>query len=571
MQVLGNLQLVGGGSIRGLRVEQLGADPLVGDLLEARVWYNTATKALKYFDGVEVHTIAKGGNLTDYVRHDGTVAMTGALTLSSADQSEGAAETAVSKGHVDTALALKQDNVTGAATSILSQDLTASRAVVSDSSGKVAVSNVTTTELGYLSGVTSAVQEQIDSKQANLGYVPVNKAGDSMSGNLAMGDNRIIGLAAPIGATDAARKIDLDNAIANLNWQEDVLAVQDTAVLDPGATPAEGDRYIITQSGALNANFGTIAGLGDGDIVEYVGGAFVVAYDVSAAADQAAGTLATDLSSGRFFRFNGTAWSAFEGMEALVAGIGLVRSGNVISVNLGAGISELPSDEVGIDVRANSGLFLTIDGTTDTVDAAGQLAVRLGGNNSLSFDVGGGVQVASQGVQASMLGEVAGNGIQGGQGVSLSVKASDSSITVDASGVKLNETHTDGIYARQDGAAFSGAVTVQTPTAAANPTTKAYVDGLLANSNNDLDALEARVTAGHFVYDSTASGTNTAAATHTVNHGIGTKYCQVTVVDEADEVIMPDSISFVSATQLTVGFTVAIKCRVIVTAVAPAA
>lgn len=569
MQVLGNLQLVGGGSIRGLRVEQLGADPLVGDLLEARVWYNTATKALKYFDGTEVHTIAKGGNLTDYVRHDGTVAMTGALTLSSADQSEGAAETAVSKGHVDTALALKQDNVTGAATSILSQDLTASRAVVSDSSGKVAVSNVTTTELGYLSGVTSAIQAQIDSKQSDLGYVPVNKAGDSMSGNLAMGDNRIIGLAAPIGATDAARKIDLDNAIANLNWQEDVLAVQTDNTLVP--SQVEGARYIITNAVETNVGFGSISGLGDGDIVEYTGGAFVVAYDVSVAGAQAAGTLATDLASGRFFRFNGTAWSAFEGMEALVAGIGLVRSGNVINVNLGAGISELPSDEVGIDVRANSGLFLTVDGTTATTDAAGQLAVRLGGNNSVSFDVGGGIQVASQGVQASMLGEVAGNGIQGGQGVSLSVKTADSSITVDASGVKLNETHTDGIYARQDGATFSGAVVVQTPTAAANPTTKAYVDGLLQNSNNDLDALEARVTAGHFVYDSTASGTNTAAATHTVNHGIGTKYCQVTVVDEADEVIMPDSISFVSATQLTVGFTVAIKCRVIVTAVAPAA
>lgn len=570
MQVLGNLQLVGGGSIRGLRVEQLGADPLVGDLLEARVWYNTTTKALKYFDGTEVHTIAKGGNLTDYVRHDGTVAMTGALELSSADQSEGADTTAISKGHLDTALALKQDNVTGAATSILSSDLTASRAVVSDSSGKVAVSNVTTTELGYVSGVTSPVQEQLDSKQGDLGYVPVNKAGDSMSGNLAMGDNRIIGLAAPIGATDAARKIDLDNAIAKLNWQEDVLAVQVDATLNPG-TPAEGDRYIITNAAALHAGFGPITGLGNGDIVQYVSGEFVVAYDVSVAADQAAGTLATDLSSGRFFRYNGTTWSAFEGMEALVAGIGLVRSGNVINVNLGAGVAELPSDEVGIDVRANSGLFLTVDGSTATTDSAAQLAVRLGGNNSLSFDVGGGVQVASQGVQATMLGEVAGNGIQGGQGVSLSVKAADSSITVDASGVKLNETHTDGIYARQDGAAFSGAVTVQTPTTASNPTTKAYVDGLLQNSNNDLDALEARVTAGHFVYDSTASGTNTAAATHTVNHNIGTKYCQVTVVDEADEVIMPDSISFVSATQLTVGFTVAIKCRVIVTAVAPAA
>ena len=41
-------------------------------------------------------------------------------------------------------------------------DLTASRALVSDGSGDVSVSDVTSTELGYLDGVTSAIQTQID-------------------------------------------------------------------------------------------------------------------------------------------------------------------------------------------------------------------------------------------------------------------------------------------------------------------------------------------------------------------------------------------------------------------------
>lgn len=51
----------------------------------------------------------------------------------------------------------KQATITGAATSITSANLTANRALVSDGSGKVAVSTVTSTELGYLDGVTSAV------------------------------------------------------------------------------------------------------------------------------------------------------------------------------------------------------------------------------------------------------------------------------------------------------------------------------------------------------------------------------------------------------------------------------
>ena len=42
-------------------------------------------------------------------------------------------------------------------------DLTASRLLVSDGSGDVSVSAVTSTEAGYLDGVTSAIQTQIDS------------------------------------------------------------------------------------------------------------------------------------------------------------------------------------------------------------------------------------------------------------------------------------------------------------------------------------------------------------------------------------------------------------------------
>jgi len=50
-------------------------------------------------------------------------------------------------------------------------DLTASRALVSDGSGDVSVSAVTSTEVGYLDGVSSAIQTQLDSKASST-YVP---------------------------------------------------------------------------------------------------------------------------------------------------------------------------------------------------------------------------------------------------------------------------------------------------------------------------------------------------------------------------------------------------------------
>lgn len=65
---------------------------------------------------------------------------------------------------IQTQLNGKQATITGGATSIVSSDLTVSRALVSDASGKVAVSTVTSTELGYVSGVTSAIQTQLGTK-----------------------------------------------------------------------------------------------------------------------------------------------------------------------------------------------------------------------------------------------------------------------------------------------------------------------------------------------------------------------------------------------------------------------
>ncbi len=71
---------------------------------------------------------------------------------------------------IQTQLDAKQATITGSATTIDTESLTASRAVISNSSQKIAVSDVTDTELGYLDGVTSAIQTQMDTK-ATTSYV----------------------------------------------------------------------------------------------------------------------------------------------------------------------------------------------------------------------------------------------------------------------------------------------------------------------------------------------------------------------------------------------------------------
>lgn len=61
-----------------------------------------------------------------------------------------------------------QAAIIGAASTITTTNLTINRALISNSSGKIVVSAVTSTELGYLTGVTSAIQTQIDSKEPTI-------------------------------------------------------------------------------------------------------------------------------------------------------------------------------------------------------------------------------------------------------------------------------------------------------------------------------------------------------------------------------------------------------------------
>ena len=100
------------------------------------------------------------------------------------------------KGNVTTltnALGSKQDKIVGGASTITDDNLVANRALVSDGNGKVAVSNVTSTELGYLDGVTSNVQTQLNKKLESAPVTSVN----AKTGAVVLG-------ASDVGAVSAA-------------------------------------------------------------------------------------------------------------------------------------------------------------------------------------------------------------------------------------------------------------------------------------------------------------------------------------------------------------------------------
>jgi len=150
---------------------------------------------------------------------------------------------------VQTQIDSKQATITGGASTIASSDLTASRALQSNGSGKVEVSDVTTTELGYLDGVSSAIQTQLDAKQTSdaqltdiAGLTPTDSnfiVGDGSNfvtesgatartslglgsiatqaaNNVSISGGAVTGLGSPSASSDAATKNYVDQAVAGL-------------------------------------------------------------------------------------------------------------------------------------------------------------------------------------------------------------------------------------------------------------------------------------------------------------------------------------------------------------------
>lgn len=113
--------------------------------------------------------------------------------------------------------------ITGGGSTIVSSNLTANRALLSDASGKVAVSAVTNTELGYVSGVTSSIQTQLNAKLATSSYtasdvlaklLTVGGSGSGLDADLLDGIEASQFLRSDVTATKTAGNLVLNDGIS---------------------------------------------------------------------------------------------------------------------------------------------------------------------------------------------------------------------------------------------------------------------------------------------------------------------------------------------------------------------
>jgi len=242
------------------------------------------------------------------------------------------------------------------------------------------------------------------SARASADALKLNLSGGTMGGSIGMADTyRITGLAEPVDAQDAATKNYVDAFSAGLDPKESARCAT-TANIDlttgglltiDGVNVAAGNRVLVRAQSTATEN-------GIYDVVD--GGAWTRSTDFD-------GTPANEVSGGSFcfveegatyanmgfvVQFTGNVtvdtddivWVQFSGAGQITAGAGIKKNGNEIYLAFGAGIVELPGDEIGIDLYATGGLHLTEDGSTSSTDTAAEIGIKLDGS-TLTLGAGG--------------------------------------------------------------------------------------------------------------------------------------------------------------------------------------
>lgn len=291
-----------------------------------------------------------------------------------------------------------------------------------------AIGDLTFVPSNYTNPGADIVADHLSNIDTELGNRLSSDGSVAMAANLDLNSNKIVNLAAPTAAADAATKAYVDGVAQGLDIKDSVRALSDADIdlgvaADPspvdGVTLADGDRIALT---------GQTAGAENG-IYDAVTAADPTTWVRSADADSDA-----EVDAGMFFfveegtTYGDTGWvlttndpitldttslafSQFSGAGAVVAGDGLTKNGNTLDVGAGNGIAvaadsvSVQADSTGganlatvVDVNSN-GVAVKIDDSSIGENGSNQLEVKDDGvtaaklnSDVVSGDLAGGLK-----------------------------------------------------------------------------------------------------------------------------------------------------------------------------------
>jgi hypothetical protein len=217
-----------------------------------------------------------------------------------------------------------------------------------------------------------------------------------LTGDLDMNSNTITNLATPTNDNDAANKAYVDAVAEGLDAKESVRAATTAAgtlasdfengdVVD-GVTLSTGDRVLIKNQGTGSENgiyvvqaSGAPVRADDLDTGDTAASSYVFVEEGTTNADS--GWLCINDQGSDVVGTDALNWTQFSGAGSITAGDGLGKTGNTIFVNAGNGI-EIVTDNVSVDLSTTSGMQFN----------AGELEV-VGGN---------GIEITGSGVEVDL-------------------------------------------------------------------------------------------------------------------------------------------------------------------------
>lgn len=250
---------------------------------------------------------------------------------------------------------------------------------------------------------------------------------------------------------------------------------------------------------------------------------------------------------------------------ALTASDGIVISTNDLQLDIGAltAATVTGADLLVFNDGAVSGAGATHASTTVTnfmndldivngITADGMI-VRTAADTYASRTITASAVAGDEGISV-----VNGDGVAGNPTVGLDING----LAADAGAVSTD------VVALFDGTNNVKTTLAQIATAINSATNLGDLDDVNANSATDT-AGNILVADGTDSYDTQTvqfiySSTGTANTTHTVNHALGQQFVNVTVLDSSNNVIIPQSITYTDANNVSVVFNAAIHCKVVV-------
>lgn len=531
--VNGNLRVQG--QVLNLKLERLAAAP-VTDLVEGRVWWDTALKALRLFDGVDEQGVG-GISAEDLTTALAPYAQTANVTTAISNAVADLVSDTDLQNAIDNALAGLdfQADVLGLETDFVA---TAGRYIYVDGTTFATGVAAAAGDIVTVDAAGEILSVAYDVSAAGPGALAWNVDGvqwlrwdgstwaefGGLTGFTAGNGIEKTGDVVSVKAGDASIVVDSSGVkVGDLSATYVTPAAQTTAI----STAVSGLQSAAQVTTAINT---AIADLQDADEVEAAIVAALTTYAKSA-------DVTTEISTA-------------------VSGLASTTSVNNAIANALSGL-DFQSDVLGLetDFAGVAGRYIYVDGTTFAtgvaavandivvVDAAGVITenaydVSAAGPGALVWNRDATMFLRWNGTTwaefGGLTGFTAGDGIEK-TGDVVSVKAEDATILVGANGVKVGDL----------------SATYVTP-AAQTTAINTAVSGLATDT--DLTALETRVSASFFPFDSGA----TSATSHTVTHNLGYRWPIVQVVDKAtNKVIIPDDVSFTDANELVVTLGVA--------------